>query len=446
MGADPHVRHLGLDDAALHQHWLGIRRRHAPLPEPGRADPPRSRPSLRRPPTELAGPSLRQTQGSRGAISATGLRDEALPPDFSRVPNSRPDYLPFAKYAGGDAPATSGCPVSCQNYQYGHPPAWYLLVAPHRVGERALAVPGRRPRVAGGGHRHGLGRRLVHVVLGPSGVARSSAAGAARGGRHRLLRTAGGDRGSREQRRVDDGVDGGIARGHGATAASRHRSEGRARARRARRGGTAHERRVPRDRAARSRRRVDRSAPNPPLEEHGAVRRSCRPRRPVVAARVARHAFVHAERVRDRDGLAAGTVAVGRLRPFPVRSAPRVRRPLRRCLRLVVHQAAADGPDRVRCLRGRARRRLARVPPVAQAAPFGAALPRPGRRAGAVAPRLGLRRVLDVSSQRRRAAWPLGTSTDRSPCWQLVPPPLCRRSALGCAWGAPSSSPSSSSP
>ncbi len=81
-------------------------------------------------PTEMAGPSLRQTQGSRGAISATGLRDEALPPDFSRVPADRPDYRSFAQYGGGDSPATSGCPVSCQNYQYGHPPGWYLLLAP----------------------------------------------------------------------------------------------------------------------------------------------------------------------------------------------------------------------------------------------------------------------------------------------------------------------------
>ena len=80
-------------------------------------------------PTEGAGPSLRQTQGLRGAIAATGLRDEALPPDFSRIPETRPDYLDFAGY-GGDTPATTGCPVSCQNYQYIHPPGWYLLVSP----------------------------------------------------------------------------------------------------------------------------------------------------------------------------------------------------------------------------------------------------------------------------------------------------------------------------
>jgi hypothetical protein len=91
--------------------------------------------------TEMAGPSLRQTQGSRGAILATGLRDEALPPDFSNVPSSRPDYLPFDEYGGGDAPATSGCPVSCQSYQYAHPPSWYLLVAPLTWVKEASAFP-----------------------------------------------------------------------------------------------------------------------------------------------------------------------------------------------------------------------------------------------------------------------------------------------------------------
>jgi|GEM_PF-4489208 len=83
-----------------------------------------------REPTKLAGPSLRQTAGLRAAIAATGLRDEARSPDFSSVPTERPDYRPFGAYPGGNEPATSGCPVSCQNYQYGHPPAWYFLAAP----------------------------------------------------------------------------------------------------------------------------------------------------------------------------------------------------------------------------------------------------------------------------------------------------------------------------
>ena len=54
-------------------------------------------------PTQMAGPSLRQTQGSRAAIVATGLRDEALAPNFSNVPDTRPDYRPFTEYGGGNA-------------------------------------------------------------------------------------------------------------------------------------------------------------------------------------------------------------------------------------------------------------------------------------------------------------------------------------------------------
>jgi 4-amino-4-deoxy-L-arabinose transferase-like glycosyltransferase len=79
-------------------------------------------------PTQLAGPSLRQTDGLRGAVAATGLSDAI--PDFATVPDTRPDYGPFTSYRGGNAPATTDCPVTCQNYQYGHPPAWYLLTSP----------------------------------------------------------------------------------------------------------------------------------------------------------------------------------------------------------------------------------------------------------------------------------------------------------------------------
>ena len=79
--------------------------------------------------TDAPGPSVRQTEGSRGAVAATGLRDEPVPPSFDDVPAARPGYGSFDDY-GGDAPASSGCPTTCQNYQYAHPPGWYLLVAP----------------------------------------------------------------------------------------------------------------------------------------------------------------------------------------------------------------------------------------------------------------------------------------------------------------------------
>lgn len=79
-------------------------------------------------PTQFAGPSLRQTDGLRGAVAATGLPDAA--PDFDKIPSERPHFLPFTSYRGGNVPARTDCPVTCQNYQYGHPPAWYLLVSP----------------------------------------------------------------------------------------------------------------------------------------------------------------------------------------------------------------------------------------------------------------------------------------------------------------------------
>lgn len=80
-------------------------------------------------PTHLAGPSLRQTAKVRGAFAATGLVDTPGPAAVAGLPATRPDYGPFRAY-GGDEPATS-CPGrTCQNYQFGHPPGWYLLAAP----------------------------------------------------------------------------------------------------------------------------------------------------------------------------------------------------------------------------------------------------------------------------------------------------------------------------
>jgi 4-amino-4-deoxy-L-arabinose transferase-like glycosyltransferase len=79
-------------------------------------------------PFDLAGPSLRQTQAVRGAFAATGLFDTPTDLAMAGIPAERPDYRPFDHY-GGDEPATS-CPVTCQNYQFIHPPAWYLAAAP----------------------------------------------------------------------------------------------------------------------------------------------------------------------------------------------------------------------------------------------------------------------------------------------------------------------------
>lgn len=89
-------------------------------------------------PTDLAGPELRQRRGTREAFDAVGLPEKADDADFERLPEQRPDYLPFDSYPAGAEPATDQCPVSCQNYQYGHPPAWYYLSAPI-----ALALDGQ---------------------------------------------------------------------------------------------------------------------------------------------------------------------------------------------------------------------------------------------------------------------------------------------------------------
>lgn len=90
-------------------------------------------------PTEMAGPALRQTQGVRGALDATGMTDEAGDRDVSRIPDERPDYGTFESY-GGFEDATS-CPGTCQNYQFIHPPGWYLLAAPFAAALDGQSVP-----------------------------------------------------------------------------------------------------------------------------------------------------------------------------------------------------------------------------------------------------------------------------------------------------------------
>ncbi len=81
-------------------------------------------------PFEIPGSELRRTFGAWAALDAVGLPDGTIDDAWPDVPNVRPDYLPFDAYPGGDAPQRSGCPGPCQNYQYGHPPAWYLMMAP----------------------------------------------------------------------------------------------------------------------------------------------------------------------------------------------------------------------------------------------------------------------------------------------------------------------------
>ena len=80
-------------------------------------------------PTEMAGPSLQQTEGVRNALVATGMVDIPAESPVAAIPPSRPDYGSFEDY-GGDAPAQR-CPSrTCQNYQFIHPPGWYLAAAP----------------------------------------------------------------------------------------------------------------------------------------------------------------------------------------------------------------------------------------------------------------------------------------------------------------------------
>ncbi|HJR26799.1 MAG TPA: glycosyltransferase family 39 protein [Acidimicrobiales bacterium] len=80
-------------------------------------------------PTDMAGPSLQQTEGVRSALVATGMVDIPAESPTAAIPPSRPDYGPFEDY-GGDAPAQR-CPSrTCQNYQFIHPPGWYLAAAP----------------------------------------------------------------------------------------------------------------------------------------------------------------------------------------------------------------------------------------------------------------------------------------------------------------------------
>lgn len=82
-------------------------------------------------PLHLAGPSLRVRQGTMEAVADVGLAaGSGAAVSYDDAPTTRPRYRSLDEYPHADEPATSGCPASCQNYQYGHPPGWYLAMAP----------------------------------------------------------------------------------------------------------------------------------------------------------------------------------------------------------------------------------------------------------------------------------------------------------------------------
>jgi hypothetical protein len=58
------------------------------------------------------------------------------------APPSRPDYLPFRSYPGGDAQQHEACPGGlCQNYQYTQPPLWYYAMTPITAALRSQPFP-----------------------------------------------------------------------------------------------------------------------------------------------------------------------------------------------------------------------------------------------------------------------------------------------------------------
>ena len=84
-------------------------------------------------PFDLADKDLRIRAGVQQAVEQTGL-NQGGPIDWEAesAPESRPPYRAFDDYPGADEPA-SMCRVgtweSCQNYHYGHPPTFYVLMA-----------------------------------------------------------------------------------------------------------------------------------------------------------------------------------------------------------------------------------------------------------------------------------------------------------------------------
>lgn len=81
-------------------------------------------------PFDLAGPGLRVRQDTVAAVDQVGLSASAGPISYTNTATSRPPYRALDDYPNAGQPATSGCLASCQNYQYAHPPGWYLAMAP----------------------------------------------------------------------------------------------------------------------------------------------------------------------------------------------------------------------------------------------------------------------------------------------------------------------------
>ena len=90
-------------------------------------------------PTEMAGPSLRQTVGVRRSLEASGLTDIAGDRSVAGIPAARPRYRSYAE--NGGARAATSCPVTCQSYQFIHPPLWYLVAAPVARVMAPMSVP-----------------------------------------------------------------------------------------------------------------------------------------------------------------------------------------------------------------------------------------------------------------------------------------------------------------
>jgi 4-amino-4-deoxy-L-arabinose transferase-like glycosyltransferase len=78
-------------------------------------------------PFDSVGPELRRTHGSWDSLIAVDVARRDPPDDPAAY---RGTYLRFADYVDGNAPQSTGCPGTCQNIQYPHPPGWYLLTAP----------------------------------------------------------------------------------------------------------------------------------------------------------------------------------------------------------------------------------------------------------------------------------------------------------------------------
>ena len=106
-------------------------------------------------PFEIPDAELQVRSGVRDALDTVTLTEGGAL-DWGKAPQGRPDYQPVGD---ADTPANDDrCPrlpqATCQNYQYAHPPAYYLLAAP--------ATPILQDEAVS---RHVLALRLLGVLL-----------------------------------------------------------------------------------------------------------------------------------------------------------------------------------------------------------------------------------------------------------------------------------------